>query len=194
MRISTTRLFPILLMLSLALLTFWLERAVREEDAHPSLRRHDPDYIVTNFTVTVYNQEGAAESMLSAAEMVHYPDDDSTELVAPRVVQSKPSQPRMTARGDRGALSSDGSEIFLYDNVLLVREATAERPEARMTTSFLHVVRDRSLVRTDREVLIEEEARSLSGRGMEYRNDSSELVLHSQVRGRFEPKARDPDR
>lgn len=190
MKISTTRLFPILLMLSLALLTFWLERAVREDEAHPSLKRHDPDYVVSNFTVTVYNQEGAAESMLSAAKMVHYPDDDSTELEAPRVVQSKPAQPRMTAHADRGALSGDGSEIFLYDNVLLVREATDERPEARMTTSFLHVLRNRSLVRTDREVLIEEEERSLSGRGMEYRNDSSELVLHSNVRGRFDSKPR----
>jgi lipopolysaccharide export system protein LptC len=185
MRISSTRLFPILMMLALALLTFWLERAVREEPTHPSLKRHDPDYIVSNFTVTVYNKEGAAESMLSAARMVHYPDNDTTELEAPRVVQAKPRQPRMTARAERGALSSDGSEIFLYDNVLLVREASAERPEARMTTSFLHVLRDRSLVRTDRDVLIQEAERSLSGRGMDYRNDSSQLVLHSNVRGRF---------
>ena len=31
-----------------------------------------------------------------------------------------------------------------------------------MTTSFLHIVRDRSLVRTDREVTIVEERRALS--------------------------------
>jgi lipopolysaccharide export system protein LptC len=180
-RLSTTRLFPLALMFVLALLTFWLERTVREEETHPSLRRHDPDYLASNFTSTTYNREGGAET--------HYPDDDSTELLSPRVVQAKPAEPRFTVSADRGALSRQGDEIFLYDNVVLVREADAERPEARMTTSFLHIVRDHSLVRTDREVLIVEGRRSLSGRGMEYNNESRELVLRSDVQARFEASA-----
>jgi lipopolysaccharide export system protein LptC len=188
MRFSTTRLLPLALMFSLALLTFWLERAVREEEPHSTVRRHDPDYLISNFTTTTYNREGAAESMLSAAKMIHYPDDDSTELIAPRVVQTRPSEPRMTVRAERGALSRDGDEIFLYDNVLLVREADKQRPEARLITSFLHVVRDRSLVRTDREVTIMEEYRTLSGRGMEYNNESKQFQLLSEVRGQFQPK------
>jgi hypothetical protein len=32
---SATRLFPLVLMLALALVTFWLERTVREEQPHP---------------------------------------------------------------------------------------------------------------------------------------------------------------
>lgn len=188
MRLTTTRLFPLALMLALALLTFYLERTVREEETQPALRRHDPDYIVSNFTTTTYDREGAPLSVLSAAKMVHYPDDDSTELLAPRVQQTKPDEPRITLTAERGSLSGDGAEVFLYDNVVLVREAHAARPAARMTTSFLHVVRDRSLVRTDREVLLEEDRRSLSGRGMEYNSESQELTLHSDVVGRFEPK------
>jgi lipopolysaccharide export system protein LptC len=187
-RLTTTRLFPLGLMLALALLTFYLERAVREDEAHPALRRHDPDYLVSNFTTTTYNRDGNPETMLSAAKMVHYPDDDSTDLVGPRMVQSKPNEPRMTVSAERGAISRDGEEIFLYDNVVLVREALAERPEARMTTSFLHIVRDKSLVRTDREVEIVEDERRLSGRGMQYNNDSRLLELLANVRGRFEPK------
>lgn len=186
---STTRLFPLALMLSLALLTFWLDHQVRvEETAHPSLRRHDPDYLVDNFTTTTYNREGKEEMVLSAARMLHYPDDDSTELTAPRVMQAKPAQSRFTVSADRGKVSREGDEIFLYDNVLLVREADAARPEARMTTSFLHILRDRSLVRTDREVLFEEEGRSLVGRGMEYYNATRELFLRSDVQARFEAK------
>jgi LPS export ABC transporter protein LptC len=69
-----------------------------------------------------------------------------------------------------------------------VREADKQRPEARLITSFLHVVRDRSLVRTDREVTIMEEYRTLSGRGMEYNNESKQFQLLSEVRGQFQPK------
>ena len=187
MRFSTTRLFPLALMLALALLTFYLERTVREEESPPALRRHDPDYLVTNFTTTTYNADGAAETVMSAERMLHYPDDDTTELFAPRVVQAKPNQPRYSVRADRGQLSRDGDEIFLYGEVLLVRDASAEGPEARMTTEFLHVLRDRSLVRTDREVKIVEGGRSLQGRGMEYNNDTRSLVLRSDVVARFGP-------
>jgi lipopolysaccharide export system protein LptC len=184
-RFSTTRLFPLGLMLALALLTFYLERTVREDEAPPALRRHDPDYLVTNFTTTTYNATGAVETVMSAAQMVHYPDDDTTELFSPRVVQAKPNEPRFTVRAERGQLSRDGDEIFLYGDVLLVRDATAERPEARMTTEFLHILRDRSLVRSDRDVKFVEGGRSLQGRGMEYNNESRELHLRSNVVARF---------
>lgn len=193
MKLSTTRLFPLGLMLVLALLTFWLDRAVREEPVHPSQRRHDPDYLVHNFTSTSFNRLGLAETTITAEKMLHYPDDDSTELVSPRVVQEKPTQPRFTVRADRGVLAREGDEIFLYDNVYLVREPDDVHPSTRMNTSFLHILRDRSIVRTDREVTIVEGRRSLSGRGMEYNNDSRELLLRSDVtariESRIEPKA-----
>jgi lipopolysaccharide export system protein LptC len=187
-------MFPLALMLALALLTFWLERTVREEQPHPSLRRHDPDYLVEQFVLTKYNAAGILESTLTAAKMVHYPDDDSTELVAPRVVQAKPNEPRMTLSAERGALSNNGEEIFLFGNALLVREAGAGKPEARVQSSFLHVVGARSLVRTDREVTVSEPGRALSGRGMEYHNETWQLFLRDQVRGRFEPRRKSPAR
>jgi len=193
MRFSTTRLFPLGLMLSLALLTLWLEHAVRVEEKPSALRRHDPDYIVSNFTTTTYSRTGEAVTMLAAARMVHFPDDDSTELTLPSVLQAKPEQPRVTVRAERGTLSREGDEIFLYDNVVLVREADGKNPEARMSTSFLHILRDRALVRTDRKVLFEEEGRSLTGRGMEYRNDTRELLLLNDVRGSMEPRRSSPD-
>jgi lipopolysaccharide export system protein LptC len=189
-KLSSTRLFPLLLMLALAGATFWLERAVRDEERpHPSLRRHDPDYVVDNIKAVRFGPGGRPESTLAAAKMVHFPDDDTTELLAPRVEQSKPDEPRITVSAERGALSRDGDEVFLYDNVQLVREATRGRAEMQMRTSFLHVVRARSLVRTDREVQITEGGRELSGRGMEYHNDSVQLFLREDVRARFAPAA-----
>jgi lipopolysaccharide export system protein LptC len=192
MTFSATRLFPLVLVLALALLTFWLERTVRDEEVHPSQRRHDPDYLVEQFVVTKFNAAGALESTVSATKMIHYPDDDSTELVAPRVVQAKANQPRMTLSADRGAISHNGEELFLFGNALLVREAGGGRSEARMQSSFLHVIGARSLVRTDREVQVFESGRTLSGRGMEYHNETWQLFLRDQVRARFEPAKKKP--
>jgi lipopolysaccharide export system protein LptC len=123
--------------------------------------------------------------------MLHYPDNDGTDLISPRLVQTKTNEPRMTVTADRGALSQDGEEVFLYDNVVMVREAGPDRPETQMRSTFMHVVQSRSVVNTDRDVVITEEDRVLSGRGMEYHNDSNETFLRERVRGRFVPPKRE---
>jgi lipopolysaccharide export system protein LptC len=188
LKLSATRLFPLLLMLALAGLTFWLELMVREEEGvRQSPRRHDADYIVDRLMHTRFNAQGAAESMLAAEKMLHYPDDDSTDLVAPRLVQTKANQPRITVTAERATLSQDGEELFLYDNVLVVREAGAGRPETRMRTSFLQVARAQSVLRTDRDVVITEVDRVLSGRGLEYNNETRQFYLRERVRGRYGP-------
>ena len=188
MKLAAARLFPLTLVLALALLTFWLERTVREEAVHASLRRHDPDYVIDKFRSVSYDGRGAIESTLSARKMVHYPDDDSTELSDPRVVETRRDKPRTTISALRGALSQDGEEIFLYDEVRLLREATRARPEVRVETDALHFVRSRSLVRSERDVRVLEDGRTLSGRGLEYDLDAGRMALHERVRGQFEPR------
>ena len=191
MTLSAIRLFPLLLMLALAALTFWLELVMREEeDLRQSPRRHDPDYVIDRLLHTRFNAQGVAESTLAAEKMLHYPDDDSTELVAPRLVQTKANEPRVTVTADRATLSQDGEELFLHDNVLVVREAGARQPEARMRTSFLQIARAQSVLRTDVEVVITGGDRVLSGRGMEYNNESRQLFLRERVRGRYRPAKR----
>jgi lipopolysaccharide export system protein LptC len=190
MTLHASRLFPLALALALALLTMWLEHAVNVEVLTPTQRRHDPDYFVERMRITRYDAAGRVEAMLAARKMVHYPDDDSTELLAPQMVQTKPNQPRLTVTAERGTLSQDGEEVFLHGNVLVVRERTATRPEARIRTEFLHLVQGQSLVRTDREVLFTEARRELSGRGMEYHNDTGALHLRERVRGRLDPAPR----
>lgn len=192
MKLAAARLFPLLLMLALALLTFWLERTVREEAAHPSLRRHDPDYIVENFRVLNYNQSGAVESSLTARKMLHYPDDDSTELAQPHLVETKTGQPRTDVSAMRGVLSQDGEEVFLYDNVVLEREATDARSAMRVETSELQYVRSRSMARSERDVRIIEDRQVISGRGMEYDLDAERIALRERVRARVEPKKQIP--
>ena len=74
--------------------------------------------------------------------------------------------------------------------MLVVREAGAGRPETRMRTSFLQMARAQSVLRTDAEVVITEGDRVLSGRGMEYNNDSRQFFLRERVRGRYLPVKR----
>ena len=188
MSLSSARLFPLLLMLTLALLTFWLERLTQEEPPQPAPRRHDPDFIIEGFTLTEFGVGGKPVTTLSAARMTHYPDDGSTDLLAPRAVQTRPGEPRLRLSADRGTLTQDGNELLLYDNVLLARDNAAGAEESRLRSSFLHFIAPRSLMRSDREVEYTSPGRSLRARGMEYDNATGQLVLHAQVRGSYEAK------
>lgn len=188
MTLSSARLFPLLLMLTLALLTFWLERLTQEETAAPAPRRHDPDFIIEGFKLVEFGVDGKPVTTLSAAKMTHYPDDASTELVAPSAVQTRPGEPRLRLSADRGRLTQDGDELLLYDNVQLVRDTAAGMEESRLRSDFLHLIAPRSLVRSDREVEYIAPGRSLRARGMEYDNVSGQLVLHAQVRGTYEAR------
>lgn len=189
MKFSTARLFPVLLMAALALLTFWLRLTVREQAPGAPVYRHDPDYIVHDVTITRFDHRGIADSELTAAKLTHYADDGSTQFLDPRLVQTKPDQPRTIVTAQRGSMTEGGSEVFLYGDVHLLRTATPRRPAASMVTNFLHIARNGTLFLSDREVTITEGGRSLSGRGMQYNNATGELLLHHRVRGRFEPKS-----
>jgi len=188
--IAPTRLFPLLVALLLAVLSYALERAVREGPAGPEPRRHDPDYIVDRFIVTSYGVDGAVESRVTAEKMVHYPDDGMTDVIALQGMLSKPNAPRYRVRADRAVVAEDGEEVFLYDHVVMIREADAVRPEARLETDFLQFEGGPDIVRSDHEVRLQDGENQLVGRGMEYHHETGQFYLRDRVRGRFEPRER----
>jgi lipopolysaccharide export system protein LptC len=191
MMIAPTRLFPLLVALVLAVLSYALERAVREGPLGPEPRRHDPDYIVDRLVLTTYAADGAVESRVTADKIVHYPDDGTSDVSEPRVLLSKPDSPRYRARAERGSVADDGEEVFLHGNVVMIREPDAERTQARLETDFLHIVGGPAIARSELEVRLQEGTRQLAGRGMEYHHDRGLFILREQVRGRFETRGQE---
>ena len=185
-RNRVSSLFPLLLMVALAAGSFWLERAVQAPQSDKSGRlRHDPDFIAEDFDITKLNAAGKPEYVLFAKRMLHYPDDDSTEIVAPRLVQHQDSASPITIHSDRGLLSSRGEEAKLYGNVVVVREASKGQSEMRVQTEYLQVFPDRDVAYTDKPVVISQDNSRLSGVGMEFNNKTRQFALLSQVRGTF---------
>ena len=186
-RDRASRLFPLVLMLALAAASFWLERAVRSPEHDQSAKlRHDPDFIAEDFGIIKMNTAGKPEYTLFAERMLHYPDDESTSVVAPRLVQRPDNEAPTFIRADRGLVSKNGDEASFYGNVVVVREAGHGRSELRVQTDYLQIVPDLNLARTDRPVIVSEGRSRLSGVGMEFNNKTRHFSLQSQVRGTFD--------
>ncbi len=182
-----SHLFPLLLMLALAAASLWLERTVQAPERNNSGKtRHDPDFVAEEFGITKIGVAGKPEYILSAARMLHYPDDESTDILAPRLVQHHDHATPVVIRADRGMITKNGAETNFHGNVVVLREAGRGKSELRVQTEYLQIVPDRDLARTDKPVIITEGRSRLSGVGLEFNNKTRQFTLQSQVRGTFD--------
>lgn len=191
MRTRVTPLLPLALMAFLGMLTLWLQYAVREGaggDPRPPV--HEPDAIVENFIVQNLDASGKLQYTFSAPKMQHFADDGSGEVLYPRMVQIAPAGGNYVATANRGTISRQGEEAFLYGNVLVLREATPEEPELRARTEFLHILSGRGIIRTDQTVTISDGRSTLTGVGMIIDKTKQQFTLQSEVRGTFDAPRR----
>ena len=183
-----TASFPLLLLAALAALTFWLDRVVQPPArATDATTRHDPDYIVDNLSAVRTNESGNAAYTLAASRMVHYPDDDTTFLTQPRFVSYRSKQAPLTITASEGLVSSNGENVYFKNDVKVTRAAYAEHSEMVMTTTYLHVIPDDNIAKTDRPVTITDAATVVNAVGLELNGETRVLKLFSQVRGTYDP-------
>jgi len=190
-RARANTLFTLGLAAGLAMLTLWLERAVNAPaGGRPDPSLHNPDFIVERFTATTLGKSGRPESRLIAKRMAHYPDDETTELEEPRLLQLPDEGPPVRITAERGTVTKDGEEVRLYGNVVVIREATGARAELRMETAYLQVFPKEELAVTPESVVITEGRSRLSGVGMEYNNKTRQFTLKARVTGTLDRPAR----
>lgn len=179
--------FPVLLLAAVAAVTVWLDRQVQPpEPAGNSKARHDPDYIVNNFTVTRIGPDGIVRYKLTARRMEHYPDNDTTFLDAPKLVNFRNASVTVTATAKTATLSSNGENAYLEEDVRLVRSAYGNRSALTVQTTWLHVIPDYGIAKTDRPVRIQDATTVITSNGLEFNNDTQIIKFLSMVRGRYE--------
>lgn len=179
-----TTLFPLVLAGLLAGMSYWLELASRP--THPDnngKQRHDPDYIVQNFEVRRFNDEGVLQSTLFADEMRHYPDDDTTTVVLPRLTFHR--DPPTFVRSREGQIDSTGEHVELIDNVYVKREGKFGKPPTELTTARLHAYPDDEIAISHVPVTIVQGLSNITGNTMNANNKSGTYVLDGAVHGIF---------
>ena len=176
-------------------LTYWLERVI--EANTPDLvgpSRSDPDFIVNDISATSLDQAGKAEYRLTAKKMMHYPDDDATLVTEPRFVSYSGAEAPVSITAKQGVVSSKGDHVYFQDDVRVVRAAYDDQSALTLRTSFLHVIPDAHVAKTDRKVTIIDDATVVTAVGLELNTESRELKLLSNVQGTFEPAKAPPRR
>ncbi len=70
----------------LAIGSAWLlNRLTDDKSTSTVLLRHDPDYYMEDFSTLTMEQDGTPKNKLLAEYMAHYPDDNTIELLKPKL-------------------------------------------------------------------------------------------------------------
>jgi lipopolysaccharide export system protein LptC len=187
MRDRLTIWFPAGLLILLAMLSFWLNSTVQTpQPKNDGSSRHDPDYTVENFTATRMDTNGLPHHTLTAARMVHYPDDDSTHLDKPHLTRFESGKAATHIQSAKGLLSKEGEHAYFTGNVVVTRDAFEDKSILTLKTSYLHVIPDKDLALTDKPVNIRDARTNIDAVGLELNNKTHVMKLFSRVKGRYE--------
>lgn len=178
MKDRAASLAPLALMLLLAAVTFLLYRAVQSDTPRAPLR-HDPDYIVDQFTVRRFDVNGRLQHTLSAKKMEHFPDDDTSLVTAPHLLYHRQPPTEVFAR--QALVSTDGKEIALVDDVKVVRHGPAGLAATVLETRLLKVFPDDETATTTTPVTITQGQSVANGSGLDLNNATGITVLHGRV-------------
>lgn len=131
-------------------LTYWLSSIVQPERARKSSspQRHEPDLIIEGFTAQKMSPTGDVQYAVKAAKMLHYQDDESSELTDVVFTATRADQPRLTISAPNGKLNQGGDEVVMAGGVVLERSALGKSAALIVRTPKLTVLPDQNIARS----------------------------------------------
>ena len=181
MKDRASSLFPLVMLLLLAALTFWLNRVVQGDNPRGP-QRHDPDYWVERFEIRRFDLEGRLQHTLVADRLVHYPDDDTSIVSAPHITYHQRPRSEMIAR--MAYIGRDGKEVDLVDEVRVIRQGVVGKsPSTVLEARTLKVFPDDEKASSNDPVVITQGKSVMRGTGLDIDNRSGITVLRGRVTG-----------
>ena len=185
---------PIMLMGALALGTYWLVRnsPVFSDQEAPKAVTHEVDYFMRKFTIKSFGDTGRLKSEIYGVEGRHYPDTDTLEIDQPRILSISDAGRPVTSTGNRALSNGDGSEVQLFGNARVVREAVAGNdgmvpPRMEFRGEFLHAFVNEERVKSHLPVTLIRGADQFTGDTFTFDNLTGIAVLKGRVKGQLVP-------
>ncbi len=185
---------PVGLMGLLALGTYWLVQNTPSARPSPVQGpvRHEADYFMKNFSVKTFFANGKLKSEVFGSAARHYPDTDTLEIDQVRTRSMDALGRLTTARAERALTNGDASEVQLYGQARIVREALSGQAGAagqrfEFRGEFLHAFMNTERVMSDQPVEMRRGLDVFSADAMEFDNLQQTMTMQGRVRGTLVP-------
>ena len=124
----------------------------------------------------------------------HYPASDTLEIDQPRILSISDAGRPVTSTGNRALSNGDGSEVQLFGNARVIREAVPGYdgkvlPRLEFRGEFLHAFVNEERVKSHLPVTLIRGADQFSGDTFVYNNLTGIAELKGRVKGQLMPGA-----
>jgi lipopolysaccharide export system protein LptC len=185
---------PIILMGFMAMGTYWLARNTPTAGPVEAQRAatHEPDYFMRDFSVKTFDPSGRLKSEVFGSEARHYPDTDTLEVDSPRIRSFNERGEVTVATAKRALSNGDGSEVQLFGNAVVTRDATRgaqgqTRPRMEFRGEFLHVFFNSEKIKSNKPVELQRGDNRFTAESLEFDNLDQVLQMQGRVRGTIVP-------
>lgn len=186
---------PVLLMALLALGTWSLVRnaPTPQTTAAPNKVPEGPDYLMTQFSIQSFDASGKLQSETQGIQARHFPHTDTLEIDALQMHSLAANGLLTQATAKRALSNGDGSEIQLFGNAVVTREAglsaaNPHTPRLEFRGDFLHIWPQAERVLSHQPVSLVRGKDRFTADSLEYDHLEQVLQLRGRVRGVLMPQ------
>jgi lipopolysaccharide export system protein LptC len=184
---------PLLLMLLLALATWWLIKNTphAEDERGPVIPKHVPDYSMRHFAVQRFAADGRPKVRIEGEQMRHYPDTDTIEIDTVRIRSVGADGRTVEATARLARANADATDVQLLGGAHVVsRAASAAEPPIEFDGETLDARLDTERLHSDQPVTVRQGATEVRAQGFDYDNLSRRVRLAGRVQAQVAPAPR----
>jgi lipopolysaccharide export system protein LptC len=180
-------LVGLLLILSIGLSSWSIIIGKKLDALVPTNSSTAPDAYMEDVVATILNKQGIPSMKIETPKMVHYPENDMTDISKPHITVYRQS-PEPWYINSTFAKANEGIEqILFWDNVIIHHAADSDNPTTTMTTTSLTVFPNQQLAKTDKPITVTQPNATLHAIGMLANMNDGTVRLLSNARGEYVP-------
>lgn len=181
-------LLVLLVVLAIALISRWLLTTVETPGQRvPPEARHDPDYFLENFKITVYQPDGTPAYHVMAHYLDHYPDDDTMTMQMLKIDYRGPQNQTWITTANAGTTYENIKVMHLNGDVQIHRQTPQPEQALTVKTDSLRIDFPHKRATTEAQVKIIGKNSTIVAKGMDVDLAAGQLTLLSEARGHYVP-------
>ncbi len=166
--------------------TWWVARESAPPPQPRSVDTHRPDYQIDGLRATTLSPSGSPNRRLTAQQMRHYPDDNTSELDHPHLVIIAEDGSRWEIRSEQGRVTPDAEWVRLRGSVRVERVRAPGVEPVELLTEELRLQRETQYAETDQPVRIASVGNWVEAVGLQaWLGEPARIKLLSKVRSYY---------
>ena len=145
------------------------------------------DTFFNNATIIDYGENGRPSSKIIGDQLFHYPGEDDSEIIKPKVTFFRDTGSPVFVTADHGWINQAGTRVLLKGHTVIVREKSEANKFSKLETPELIIWPEKEYAETDQDVKITTDGTVATGTGMKAYIDKEHYFLLNRVRGRHTP-------